>query len=184
MTKHSPEEGIAVLKKMARVNGEDLAITKTEKDDLKAWVEQNKAKMMKRDDGIINLFQKRFLKTTIITSLLWFTTNFVYYGMTYLMPMVLESISYESPDASEGTIFELAFPIFGEIAAIFLGALLVENPWFGRRRSVILGFLVSMISCIGIYFTRYFITLSLVGKAGIALSFAIVYPLCNELYPT
>lgn len=75
-------------------------------------------------------------------------------------------------------------PIFGEIFAIFLGAILVENEAFGRKKSVLLGYLITIASCLMIYFTEFFISASLIGKAGISLTFAVVYPLCNELYPT
>ena len=117
--------------------------------------------------------------------LMWFGLNFIYYGMVFILPFFLSNL--ESHGGRSG-LLSLIITTLGETSSIVLALFLIDNPKFGRKNTIFLGFSISSIACFIAFFEDYgssmLIPLLTIGRFFAKMCFAVIYPLTAELYPT
>ena len=123
------------------------------------------------------------MKLTLILILINFFLSFSYNGIVLYIPKILMAINNTK---ITNNYSEIAFSIFSEIPSSILCFFLIENSYFGRRKSLLYLTFFSSISALccffipqsgfGIFagFSRFFFNSSLL----------ILVPFVFELYPT
>ncbi len=134
-----------------------------------------------------HLFKGQNLKSTILLSILWFGSGFVYYGIILLVT-TFGSKNKPSTSCSPMTVTEytdLIWTGFAELPGTMVAFYLLES--IGRKKTLIAQFILVLLSLIPFFFTvPYYVSLIslLIGRAtaqGIISSLVIYTP---EVYPT
>lgn len=107
----------------------------------------------------------------------------VYYGLIFVLPLSLKALDVKSEDGVKG-VWDVAVTVLGEFPAIFIGYLVVEKRLFGRKNSMIYGFLVAGVALILSSILPGFVIWVGIGRAFLNFSFIIAAPYTSELYPT
>jgi len=77
----------------------------------------------------------------------WFVNSFVYFGITFLMPITLAKLrGEEQQDESKEDLISITIAALGELPAIIFASFLVNVPWFGRKNSLGISFTVGGIA--------------------------------------
>lgn len=80
------------------------------------------------------------------------------------------------------------FSVCAEFLSYFIGFSLIENKYYGRKRTLIYGYVLSSIACLGAYFSYSnlisFIIFCTIVRIFFNLNFDIIYPFTSELYNT
>ena len=176
------DKGFEILVHMNIANSNNLLeIESEDRIKLKNWIiKQNDN--INIDKNILSiLLYKENKKVTILIWIMWFILSFVYYGIIYIIPKNLSIIN-----PGENNFLLTFISVFGEIPSYFIAVLLVENENFGRKNSLVWGFLFSGFFCILPYFLEenFFIECLFMAKFFINFSFLIIYPFTGEIYHT
>ncbi|XP_015265503.1 PREDICTED: solute carrier family 22 member 15 [Gekko japonicus] len=135
--------------------------------------------------SILDLFRyKILLGRTLVMMFIWFVCSLVYYGLTL-----------NAGDLGGSIYANLALSGLIEIPAYPLCIYLINQKWFGRKRTLaaflFLGGLASLVvmflpekKATGVFAVINSRSLSLLGKLTISSAFNIVYIYTSELYPT
>ncbi|XP_044857117.1 solute carrier family 22 member 15 isoform X1 [Mauremys mutica] len=139
-----------------------------------------------RETGsFLDLFRyKILLGRTLIMMFIWFVCSLVYYGLTL-----------NAGDLGGSIYANLALSGLIEIPAYPICIYLINQKWFGRKRTLAAFLFLGGLACFIIMFlpekkaTGVFAvvnsrSLSLLGKLTISAAFNIVYIYTSELYPT
>ncbi|XP_048360399.1 solute carrier family 22 member 15-like [Sphaerodactylus townsendi] len=139
----------------------------------------------KEAGSILDLFRyKILLGRTLVMMFIWFVCSLVYYGLTL-----------NAGDLGGSIYANLALSGLIEIPAYPLCIYLINQKWFGRKRTLAaflcLGGLASLVvmflpekKAAGVFAFVNSRSLSLLGKLTISSAFNIVYIYTSELYPT
>ena len=179
------EEAIEVLNYMASVNKPELinSISQEEIDDLKFW----QSSIFKKDQTshIRSLFSIKYKRITILLGIMWFTLNYVYYGMTFILPFILSKLETTTAQGTQG-LDGLFYTIAGEVPSIVIGLYIIEKESFGRKGTIIYSSLITLFLFFYVYITSgsFLIIFLMLGRMLIKLNFSMMYPLSTEFFPT
>ncbi|ETN64759.1 organic cation transporter [Anopheles darlingi] len=172
------EQALAILEKMARVNGKQLPESFRNRLQQRVLAEKNRT--TKHTEPTIGAFDlcktpNMRLKTILIT-LNWFANETVYLGL-----------SYYGPSLGENQYLSFFLSSLVEIPSYIICWIIMDR--WGRRWPMCLLMILSGISCIvTVVLTEDAVTetliLYLLSKSMISASFLIIYPFAGELYPT
>ncbi|XP_071963436.1 organic cation transporter protein-like [Antedon mediterranea] len=163
------DEAEKIMQKWAKVNKVDLP---------KDILDEEKELVEKQNDvtySIFDLFRtSNMRKKTININYNWMVNSLVYYGLSL-------------GTASLGGRDYLAFVLSGavEVPAFIIATPAIET--YGRRPILCASMVLGGVACFTTVWVPYGwgrTTVSLIGKFGIAASFAIIYVFSAELYPT
>lgn len=183
------EESIEVLNYMATVNNplSPQLVSAEEAEELREWqrVTFNKCET----SNIKTLFGKKYLRITVLVWAIFFTLNFAFYGMTFILPFILSQLEIENAGTgSQGIsgLNGLALPIIGELPSLLIGLYIIEKKSFGRKNTVMYSSVITAILFLIAYVssTSLLVPLLTIARMLQKLNFAIMLPLCTELYST
>jgi len=182
------DKGIHVLNLMHRANKKtDLHLTDTENEEIHNFVEKQKEKAA-ANTPLKELFSKKNLRITICLWVSWWVLNFVYYGILYVLPLVLAKIKSEATDGADDSInySDLLISALGEVPSYALVIAMIENQKFGRKLSLTLSFALTGFCCFGahLFVEEAFLLFVFFAKFFACSAFSFIYPLTSELYHT
>ena len=184
LTKNA-EEGIRVLNVMHRVNKRtDLPLTDDEREQVHNYVQIQREKHT--ESPIMEIFTKKNLKVTINLWIAWWVLNFVYYGILYVLPLVLARINVNTASEDKLSYLNLFISVMGEIPAYILVMTVIEKKSFGRKNSLVITFAAGGLCCFGahLFVDSAFMLFVFFAKFFACSSFSFIYPLTSELYHT
>jgi len=188
MVKKDIQTGVDILEKIAKTNNVDLKITEAQKDKLKDAAYQSQSLHKKEDAGnFASLFNRENRKITLFLWPMWFVICLLSYGVIYILPSTISAISQEeNPSAEEDNsgLWGVVFPILGEIPAIAAAYFIIEKDLFGRRRTMIFGFVIASTACFLAYSFFGFIFWVTIARGVFEAVFLVIFPYTLELYPT
>jgi len=181
------DEGIQVFKHMYRTNhGYEFQIGEYEREKLNEWVENQKK--LPKASPISELVKGKLLRTSILVWISWWVLSFVYYGITYSLPLIIGKLNNTSNNANNDEISyqDLYVAAIAEIPSYVLAVFAIEWKNLGRKYSVILSFACCALGCFGTHFfsRSLFIWFILFAKFWANSAFAFMAPYTSELYPT
>jgi len=188
MVKKDIQAGVDILEKIAKTNNVELGVTEAQKEQLKDEAFQSEVMHKKEDAGNFGaLFNKENRKITFYLWPMWFIICLVSYGVIYILPLTISAISQEE-NTSEGEdnsgLWGVVFPILGEIPAIAGAYFIIEKDLFGRRKTMIIGFIVAATACFLAYSFFGFIFWVTIARGVFEAVFLVIFPYTLELYPT
>jgi len=180
------EEGVEILNHMAAVNHPE-AHEVVSHDDVEELQEWQRTMFNTKDAADIRaLFTPKYKRITVLMWIMWFTLNFTFYGMLFILPFILSKLEGGSESGGTGGLNGLLYTIAGEIPSIVIALFIIEREAFGRKGTIIyanilatLIFFIAFISS-----TSILVPLLSVGRLFLKLNFAMIYPLTTEFYPT
>ena len=131
--------------------------------------------------AISDLFSKDLRRRTVIAWILWFSIAFGYYGFLLWLPTALVYRGFSIVRSFTFSLIMTIFSIVGYYIAVYL-----INP-LGRRGTLILLFLVSVVSALLFAYAYNILTLIISGSIlNLAMSgiWGTIYAYTPELYPT
>lgn len=136
-----------------------------------------------------SLCDKRYFKLTIMISLIFLIVSYCYYGLMYILPQLLVKNDVD-PTLTKAELKSRMYnsmvisSLIG-IPGIMFFSFVSNTKFFGRKKSISLGFICSAITCIfAIFFISYLYILAPILRLSIGLSFCIIYIYVSEAYPT
>ncbi|CAG5054697.1 unnamed protein product [Parnassius apollo] len=164
------DEAVVVLRKAARWNRVTL-----NEEILKAiGASTNKPEEKKRVSWLTLMRNRALLIRLVACGWCWAAAAFVYYGLT-INAVALSGDKY----------INFALNMAMEIVASLLIMMALER--FGRKKSILVSFLVCGVACIAPFFTSHAGTslgLYFAGKLGATSAFNSLYVYSSELFPT
>lgn len=137
------------------------------------------------------LFNDKYKRFTIGLWTIWFSLNFIKYGLVFILPFFLnawDKINKEKEIELDG-MKSLILTTLGEGFSGVFAYYLVDSPKFGRKRTLFIGLLISTIFIL----FSYFIPLSYpkilifgisISRLFLKTAFAVLYPFTAEVYHT
>lgn len=179
-------ESQEVMRYMASKNGVISQTPLNLKPKLDADDKKKDKKSNQHQQGIKSLFTSRqVLVRTLVMGFVWFTSSFVYYGLTM-----------NSGKLSSDRFTSLALMGVVELPAAALCAVVITRPWAGRKRSLMGSLLLASVACSAVLFCdettskdeasswNAKLVLALIGKLAITFTFNTIYIYASELFPT
>lgn len=124
------------------------------------------------------LFTSKWLRITLLLWAIYFNLNSMFYGQMALLPyLIIES--------NKG-ILSMFTTILGEVPVIVLTYYMIDHVSFGRRKSVLYFSLASAVAhFLPVLLSDGYLTSYLfLARFSMKGTFACVYPLASEVYPT
>lgn len=170
------DEAFVILEYMAIKNGKNIDVSINEREEIINWYKLNNNENEK--GSIKTLFNKKYLKITIILWIMWFSNNFMYYGQLVILPFLFEK--------SNNGIRQLVITVLGEAPSILISFFFIDNKKFGRKNSLIITFIIGFFFNFVCYFLpkthiSYFMSFA---RFFMKISFAFLYVFTPELYGT
>ena len=182
--KHDYGQGTQILKEINQQNNqEDIELTEAEIQGLKEWVEVNDSLKAQEIASISALFSGQNKLITMYLWPIWFVLCLGYYGMVYILPQIVEKLNITHED-SKDDLWSVTLPAIGEIPSVILGCLVVERASLGRRKSMLIGFLLGALCCFLAVFESHFNLWTIIARMIYNTLFILVSPYTTELYPT
>lgn len=183
------EEGVEVLNYMAHVNNPACheIVSKEEKEDLQVWQRSLFTKV--ENDAIASiksLFTTKYKRITILLATMWFTLNFIYYGMTFILPFILSQLEATTQGSGSQGLNGLIYNIAGEVPSMVIGIIIIEKETFGRKGTIVYSSIITFILFLVAYMSSVSLLIPLltIGRMLVKLNFSMMYPLSTEFYPT
>jgi len=182
------EKGVELLNKMYKTNhnNEEKNMTQEEKDELQHYISRQKHSKQYGESTFSALFSEGSTRVTLLLWFMWFVLSFVYYGIIYIYPTVLEALNAQAGDGNDTDFYPVLMCILGEVPSYFLCYIMIEDATFGRQNSLMLSFFFAGTFCCGAYYGRnIWLTMDVFMAKFFAISaFTFVYPYTTELYHT
>lgn len=175
LSRGKKKEAVVILKKIAKVNGEDIIVS----------VEDISVSKGEKILGLLQ-FVKALMKSKImivrlsIVALNWFAVNLTYYGIS----MNVAKFS--------GNIF-VNFAVSSTVETVACLFCMMGPERFGRKKFLCISMLIGGSTCLCTIFTTLYsdeslswltITLAMGGKFFATITFFVVYLITAELFPT
>ena len=180
------EEGVTVLNEMARENHKNNfeVVSQQEIEELRVWQRTSFANEEPAD--IKALFVEKYKRITILMWIMWFTLNFTFYGMLFILPFILSKLELNNQSGGTDGLNGLLVTIAGEVPSIIIALYIIEKESFGRKGTIIYANILATITFLLAYLLNgsLLIPLLTVGRLFLKLNFAMIYPLTTELYTT
>jgi len=161
-----------------------VKITSEEKIALVEWQRNN----FNSEDvaSVKALFGPNYKRITLCLWAMWWTLNFMFYGMVFILPFILSVLDSAKDHKGIGGLAGLIITISGELPSVALALVIIDDPRFGRRKSLIMAFSSAAVMFVGAYMisTEYFVEMLMVARFCVKMGFAMIYPLTAEVYPT
>jgi MFS transporter, putative metabolite:H+ symporter len=182
------KEGVEILNHVAEYNNPGTEkISPEEIEQLEAWAQKSFSESvgLNPKSTLSALFSPKLKRISTVMFTMWFSLNFTFFGMVFILPIMLSYLDNLHQTKSTG-LDGLLYTLMGELPSSFIALLIIEREAFGRKKTI----LYSQAAATVIFFIAFFgpnewlIPLFTVSRAFLKLSFAIIYPLTIELYPT
>lgn len=184
------EKGIQVLHVMEKQNKKNTEkhgkFVEEERTNLEEWRIKMVNKEKKSDnsikDQLTSLFADEFKYITPLIWFLWFSNNFLFFGVSLLIPYTLKIIGQTESDSYGSMIIVCGW----EFLSTILSAFLIDSEYIGRKKIIIfttwITVLVFIIVCIDPTF--YYVFLMTIAKSSQNISYNTNYIWTAELFPT
>jgi MFS family permease len=161
----------------------DLKLTDEVKRELIRETIESKVNSIQVDYRILLETEYRYL--TYLLWVIFFSVAYVYYGMLYILPQILETIYEAENDTNRDIYSDLIWIALGEIPGFMLAGFLADVPFLGRRYSMALCFIITVAASFACFLIPSMVNLfSSILKASINFPFNIVFLYACEAYPT
>ena len=178
------DEAINSLNKIGQLNNGNnyKDINDFEKEKLVKWGESQK--QVKRA-SIMELFAPEVRKETILIWTISLSANFIYYGIIFISPMLLNLVPSNSSPISSG-LLGFTIIVFGELPGIIFVYYIIDNPNFGRKKSLMYSSIGNVIVfSFACYLTIDWITLLFFfAKSFVLMTCLLVQQYTADLYST
>lgn len=132
-------------------------------------LEWNNITFLNQPKGEIStLFTSQYRTTTIALSCCWFLINYIYFGQLIVLPFIFGK--------QEKSLSSYLFTVLGEAPALIVSFLMIDRPYFGRKRSLIIFFFLSGIT-FSVLAIKSMTFVSSVCRFFMKLCFQMLYPL-------
>ena len=186
IVKKNIQGGIDILNKIAETNNQNLEITEQDKIELREWA--NKSDVLNQETAagnFLTLFNKDNREITLYLWPMWFVLCLVSYGVIYILPLTISALEQSQGESGDTSgLWGVVFPILGEVPAITIAYFIIERNLFGRRKTMIIGFIISTIACFLAYCFFGFIFWVTIARGVFEAVFLVIFPYTLELYPT
>ena len=189
MSQSQHKKAFKVIKELLQENQDELT------EDLKEKIIKQYTQFMdgKTGSNYSDLFNKNNLKLSLLLFVKWYIVSYVYYGLIYILPQILEKVrtvktvkhtqitSQQYDEIIGDIIMSCLFEIPSDIANGFLPNI----SFLGRLGAINLGYGLSIIFSIMCYiFPNQMPFYASLLKATINTSFNILYIYTAEAFPT
>jgi putative MFS transporter len=175
------EEGLRILE---RWNGEPI------NEHMRKQIINEVTRDCSKEDGNMDftlIFKNRYLKTSILLTMLWFFNSVISYGPGLIISLTLKRLGVNPTATMEHRDIILNQIVMCLISSPsnIIGGALSEIPSLGRNKATILGFFFSAIFfTLCIVFTSSFTILLGLGFAALNIAFNVNTSYSCEVYPT
>ena len=197
-------QGIALLEHIARTNnyrsphsdaaqeaqasGIASSLSEKQKNGLNLWVLQQDPKASAGTIGSIKtLWVDEYKSISFIIWCVWLGLAVVYYGVRFILPGILETLEHSPMGSqSKALVYQAFITVFSEIPSVVLGYMLVDKSGYGRKKTLMICFVLGGVICMFVSLFNGYEILLLVTVARILINtcFTILIPYTAELYPT
>jgi hypothetical protein len=122
---------------------------------------------------------------------LWFYNGFIYNGLTYSLPLILESMAVSRNvnhvhNESQEDLLKILYITLAEIPAAILVFFMIEHKKFGRKYTIFLSALFTAIFSLLTFLSdsKSLLYICIGTKVSQQFSYLTIYPLTSEVYPT
>ncbi|XP_018564339.1 organic cation transporter protein-like isoform X2 [Anoplophora glabripennis] len=167
------DEAKVTLRKLAKVNGKEISERTLDKLNIVDDKQQNES----GNQFFLSLKSPVLLLRFMNACFGWITCAFVFYGLS------INSVTL----ASGNKYMNFILSSLVEIPAYFLCPFLLS--YFGRKKSLFGFYVLAGVACVAFIFipssaTEISLTVYMIGKFGSTATFAIIYQLTSEMFPT
>ena len=139
-------------------------------------------------DRLKRLFDDKLKRVTLLIWGMWFAMTFVFYGQTFILPILLSKFptKIQSDSILDQPFAKIIIPILAEIPAAFLCAYLIDQPRFGRQKLIFTAFSLSAIAYLFCYFSSqfFFILYLSIARFLLVIGYSVKYTYTSEIYHT
>ncbi len=195
ITNDEPEKGFEILKLLL---GED--VNEEDKETIKKQTKELNKESRSTFSNYSDLFNSENWKLSLNLFTLWYISSYVYYGLIYILPTVLEEYHKEGnhhlhhPVSKKQMLTAAQYDLIiadiimscgFEIPSDLSNGFTPNIEWLGRKGAIIWGFFFSAVFSLTCIIHPDFMPIyaSLV-KFFINISFNILYTYTSEAYPT
>lgn len=173
------------LKRHYLIAEPEPSIQLTEKQS--SFSQKMSAKILEIKASLICIISGKYQTLTILIWIVWFCLAFVFYGQTFIFPIILANNNEDSSNTSftSSPIFKIIVPVLAEIPASYFTTFFIDNPRFGRKFTLFL----AMASASFVYFFAFFYLSSLtinftVARFVLVVGYNVKYTYTSEVYHT
>jgi MFS family permease len=179
--------GVEILQDMYVSNtGQADFMSEEEMSELRHYIDRQEHSEELEMNNLRALFGGIYTRITLLVWFMWFAISFIYYGLLYIYPTILQALSTAAGDGNQTDFMPILLSCLGEIPSYIVGYFMVETVMFGRQNSLTLSFAGAAAFCVGAYWSRN-TALSVVMffcKFFAGSAFNFIYPFTSELYHT
>lgn len=199
LTKGRSQEAIEVFKEIGKINGKKVDISQEEIERVIQNIGKETEEEKKQNANVLRtfpqLFHRKLWLNTLLLWLAWFSINFSYYGISLLLPTTTKELfsDHSSHENSQRMLFltykdisPTLWSTVAEFPVIIVSLLIIDMSLVGRKRTVIMAFLIGGVPCFLTYFlpVSWFTALIAISKYGLNQGFSILFQYTAEIYPT
>lgn len=177
--KQKEEEAFKILEK---VNEKPL------NDEMKKMIVREVSRGVNEATGssLKDIFDKKFLKTTLLLSAIWIINSLLFYGTLIILPLTLKTLGLTDKNTTnqELIVKQITIAVLGSLS-LFISGWVTEIPIFGRKNTTILAYVFSLIFAILICaLPAHFSVFIGICWAFVGVSFNVSTAYSCEIYPT
>lgn len=184
------DKGIKVLLSMGKKNNKNAedydGITEEERNNLEEWGKKIFNKEKKSDslikDQIASLFADEFKYITPLIWFLWFSNNFLFFGISLLIPYTLKRIGETDSDSFGSMLIICGWEFLSSILSVFI----IDSEYIGRKKLILITTTITIVVFIIVCIdpTFYYVFLMTIAKSSQNISYNTNYIWTAELFPT
>lgn len=182
-------KGVLILKKMEKYNMKNVktsVLGESTVKEIEEWakeirIAEGDTEFIVRDQFRI-LFQGDYKIITPLLWIVWFSTNFLYYGIVFILPLTLDKFEINTNE----TFQSLLIVNSAEFVTSFVNMFIIDLNKIGRKYTIIIFNFFTLLSFIVIIFelkNGFVIWISL-AKSFQNINFNTLYVWTSEIYPT